>query len=109
MPKIYQGLANSAKWSLMAGLGAFDQFMDFVEGGIDAITGTSRARPSAPATGAPHRSTGTTGTTGRIEILEVLDAVTGRPIYIVKFADGDTAECSSRARADQIKRALETT
>jgi hypothetical protein len=82
----------------MAGLGAFDQFMDFVEGGIDALTGTRPRRPTADAS---------PSVTGPIEILEVLDAVTSRPIFIVKLPSGDTAECSSRALADRIRRALE--
>jgi hypothetical protein len=89
----------------MAGLGAFDQFMDFVEGGIDAITGTSRARPQTPT---PTNDAPAAPRSPRpIEILEVIDAHTSRPIFIVKVSDGDTAECSSRALADRIKRALE--
>jgi len=79
--------------------------MDFVEGGIDALTGTGRSRPRpAPTTDTPDAAA---RSAGPIVIIDVLDAVTGRPIYIVKLPTGDTAECSSKALADQIKRALE--
>lgn len=89
----------------MAGPGALDQLFDFVEGGLDAITGTSRARPQRP-TSVPTPAAASPF--GRIEILECTDAVTGREVFVVKCGNGDTADCSSRAIADRIKRALET-
>ncbi len=65
-------------------------------------------KPTAPApSGAkPTPSVKSNASTSRVRIIESIDAQTGKPVFVV--TDGvSRSECSSRALADRVARAME--
>lgn len=100
----------------MAWMEAFDRGLDFAEGVVDTLSGrpvrpfrpthanAERPRPTV-STPPSTKSSPAASAAPTIAIDDIIDAVTGRAVFIVRMG-GETAECSSRAFAERMRKAL---
>jgi len=62
--------------------------------------------PLRPAGPARNQRATTTRVASTFSIIDAIDAETGRPVYIVKNQQGDSASCSSMAFAQRVRDSL---